>query len=128
MRVSISLSNCGIDKNKYPVINLFISYLQKHYPLNQNIEIFFVGKRVGFMTTASRMKGQIKVFCKKRILRDILRSLAHEWFHEYEELILKIPHTKHIGGKNENLANSESGKIIKKFEVENPELEKHLYS
>lgn len=128
MKVTVQFINCGIEKFKFPTINTFIKYLQKHYPLKKDVKIFFVGKRFGKMTTASRLPGDLRIFCKKRILRDILRSLSHEWFHEYEDLILNIPHKQHVGGKNENLANAESGKIIKKFEMENPELEKLLYN
>ena len=87
-----------------------------------------MGERVGNMTTGSRIPGLINVFCRKRIIRDILRSVAHEWYHEYEDIILHIPHKTDIGGKNENLANAESGKIVKKFEMDYPELQEFLYS
>lgn len=127
MEVTINFKSCGIGKEKYSVINSFIKYLQKHYPLKDNIEINFLGERVGNMTTGSRIPGLINIFCRKRIIRDILRSVAHEWYHEYEDIILHIPHKTHIGGKNENLANAESGKIVKKFEMENSKFEKFLY-
>ena len=128
MNVTVKYESCGIDQKFYPIVNKFIKYLQTYFPLEENLEINFIGRRQGKMTTASRMKNFIKVFCTKRILRDILRSLAHEWYHEYEDLILNIPHKKHIGGKNEDLANAKSGMIIKKFEYEFPDLQKSLYS
>jgi hypothetical protein len=128
MKVTIFFKNCGVEKEKFPLVNQFIKYLQEHYPLKNDVEINFLGKRIGNMTTGSRQPGLINVFCRKRIMRDILRSLAHEWFHEYEDIILKIPHKQHIGGKNENLANSESGKIIKKFEAQFSEIKELLYT
>ena len=46
---------------------------------------------------------------------------------EYECDVLDIKHTSDIGGKNENIANAESGIAIKTFEKLFPKLEKHLY-
>ena len=59
--------------------------------------------------------------------RDILRTLSHEWIHEYERTILKFDKGPDIGGKNENIANAISGELVKKFEKIYPELEKKIY-
>ena len=80
------------------------------------------------MTTGSRnSKHVIKVLSKNRIKRDIFRTIAHEWVHEYECDVLDIKHTRDIGGKNENIANAESGIAIKTFEKLYPKFEPNLY-
>ena len=53
---------------------------------------------------------------KGRILRDILRTLGHEWVHEYQMSVLGRKRGPDIGGKNENEANSLSAQFIKMFE------------
>ena len=61
------------------------------------------------------------------MMRDILRTIGHEWVHEYEDRILNIPHLQDIGGKNENIANAEAGKVVKKFEKKYPKAQDALY-
>ena len=128
MKVTIKHINSDVPKENYEFYNDFIKYLQKSYPLKRDITIKFVGERVGDMTTGQRnTKDELLVLSKGRMNRDILRTLAHEWVHEYQRTILNRDKGPDIGGKNEDEANSESGIIIKKYEKSHPKDEKKMY-
>ena len=73
------------------------------------------------MTTGLRNENsEIFVLSKGRMNRDILRTLTHEWIHEYQRTILNRDRGGDIGGKNEDEANAKSGSIIKKYEKSHP--------
>ncbi len=128
MRVKIVHRNSGVNKKMFKLYDEFIYFLQEHYPLKKDVVINFVGERTGQMTTGSRRENnEIYVLTKKRINRDILRTLSHEWVHEYQRTILKYPKGPNIGGRNEDMANAESGSLVKKFEKKYPNLEKKMY-
>lgn len=127
MKVTIIHKNSGIDKSEYKMYNKFIKYLQKDYPLKHDLTIIFLGERANGMTTGSRLPHKIKVLSKNRMNRDILRTVAHEWIHEYQMDVLKRDMGPDIGGQNEDEANSESGAIMKKFEKAFPDSEERLY-
>lgn len=129
MKVTVYHKNSGIPKKNFKLYNQFIKFLQKNFPLKNNIEIYFLDKRIGKMTTGAHgHHHNIKILSKNRMNRDIMRTLTHEWLHEYEEVILKMKHKKDIGGKDENLANIEAGKIQKKFEKDFPQYSDLIYS
>jgi hypothetical protein len=87
-----------------------------------------LGDRIGSMTTGLRnSNGEISVLAKNRILRDILRTLAHEWIHEYQLNVLGREIGLDIGGINEDEANSISGKLLKIFEKLYPHKEYMMY-
>ena len=128
MKVTIKHIDSDIPKENYEFYNDFIKYLQKLYPLNHNVKIKFVGERKGDMTTGQRnSKNELLILSKNRMNRDILRTLTHEWVHEYQRTVLKRSKGPDIGGKNEDEANALSGSIIKKYEKEFPEDEKKMY-
>lgn len=128
MKVTITHKNSGIPKKDYKLIDLFLRFLQKQFPLKHDLKIFFVSNREGKMTTGSRNdEDEIKVLTKGRIYRDILRTLAHEWVHEYQRDVLEWEHGPDIGGRNEDMANSEAGSLMKMFERIYPDLEDKMY-
>ena len=128
MKITIKHIDSDVPKENYEFYNDFIQYLQKSYQLKNNIIIKFVGKRVGGMTTGQRnTQNELIILSKGRMNRDILRTLAHEWVHEYQRTILNRDKGPDIGGENEDEANSESGAIIKKFEKSHPRDEKKMY-
>ena len=128
MKVTIKNIKSENYKNNINLYNNFIKFLQKQFPLKEDIVVNFVGERVGKMTTGNRRSNsEINVLTKKRIHRDILRTLAHEWVHEYQDKILKMKKGPNIGGKNEDMANAESGSIMKKFEKTYPKFEEKMY-
>jgi hypothetical protein len=131
--VKTSLKNT----NKYfkPIevksIKEFIQFLQKELPLSTNINISFDVERVGNMTTGVRLaKHDIHVLVKDRLLIDILRTLSHEWVHEFQHQKMGIKDNdkiKDIGGPEENMANVLSGIFMKKFVKEFPEFKDTMY-
>lgn len=127
MKVIVKHKNSGIDKKHYNFYNEFVKYLQKQYPLKGDVIVSFLGDRTGSMTTGSRNDNEIKVLTKNRMNRDICRTLAHEWVHEYQMTILNREMGPDIGGQNEDEANAEAGKVIKKFEKKFPEMEELMY-
>ena len=85
------------------------------------------GKRGDMSTGSRRGDNLIKVLAKGRLNRDIMRTLAHEWVHEYQMTILNRKPGPNIGGKNEDEANAFAGRLVKMFEKEHPELEEIMY-
>ena len=103
MKIKIIYKGSCINKNKHSFINDFIKFVQEQYPLKEDITIIFLPKRIGTMTTGSRTsKSEIKVLGKNRMMRDILRTLAHEWVHEYQMSVLNREMGPNIGGQNED--------------------------
>lgn len=128
MKVTVKHINSGLDKDEISHVDNFIKFLQKELPLKEDVVIEFLGKRKGGMSTGSRSDNKlIKVLSAGRMNRDICRTLAHEWVHEYQLTNLKRKHGPDIGGKNENEANSVAGILIKKFEKSNPDSEDMMY-
>lgn len=68
-------------------------------------------------------ENKILVVCKNRNLTDILRSLSHEIYHSYQDQnnMLEVG-AGQDGDKFENEANSYSGKVMRRFGRENPEI------
>jgi len=129
MKVKIFHIKSDVPKKYYGFYDKFIKFLQKQYPLKKDIKILFMGERNGNMTTGSSTTDSIiKVLTSNRLNRDILRTLSHEWVHEYQRQILKKKKEKNIGGKNEDDANASSGTLIKQFEKENPSDEPKMYN
>jgi hypothetical protein len=105
--------------------------LSTKLPLNNDIYITFLEKKEGPMTTGVRKPGsEISVLAGKRLLIDVLRTLSHEWVHEYQHQKMGLKDTdkiKDIGGYEENMANTLSGIFVKKFEKTFPKYEDVLY-
>jgi hypothetical protein len=128
MKITIKHKDSDIPKENYEFFNNFIKYLQKKYPLKNDITVVFFGERTGGMTTGSRTENnELHILSKGRMNRDILRTLSHEWYHEYDRIILKNPKGADIGSKSENDANSEAGAVIKKYEKDYPKDMKKMY-
>jgi len=129
MQIKVTFKQFSMTEEQRQVTNKFIYFLQECFPLEENVQIVFSGVRYGRMTTGSRTNDSIlKILSSDRLLIDILRTLAHEWVHEYQYQILEWDQTGDIGGRNENHANIEAGIIMKKFQKKNKEFEKTLYN
>lgn len=128
MKVTIKHINSGINKKYHEFFNDFIKFLQKEIPLNHDITILFLNERIKGMSTGGRNGYHIlKILTRHRMIRDICRTLVHEWQHEKQFAILHRKHGADIGGKNENEANAISGALVKKFEKEYPKKEHVMY-
>ena len=109
------------DKN---LVEKFIDYLKRKYPLKHNVSIEFVDKRDKKMTTGLHSDDhKIKVLVKNRLTRDVLRTLAHEWEHEHQMNSKKKEDQKSIEAK----ANAVSGQSLRNFEKKHKELTKSIY-
>jgi hypothetical protein len=79
------------------------------------------------MTTGSEILGRIKVLAGGRMLIDILRTVAHEWVHEFaRQRNIKLQGFNTVS--QENFANSEAGIMIRMYEKSNPQLTELLYN
>jgi Fe-Mn family superoxide dismutase len=128
MEIKIKFNDTKFQKEDKELIHKFINLLQEKYPLKKSITIKFLGKQLGSMSTGSRTNnGELKVLAKNRLNRDIMRTLAHEWVHEYQMSVQGREQGPNIGGKNEDEANAFAGRLVKMFEKQYPDLEKKLY-
>jgi hypothetical protein len=113
-------------------IKEFVLFLQKKTPLKKDVYITFLDERKGHMTTGSRMSyHRIKILSKGRLLIDILRTLSHEWVHEFQHQKLGLKEKqkiKDIGGPEENMANVLSGIFMKQFQKKFPKYDKIIYN
>jgi hypothetical protein len=130
MKVQLK-KNKSISSEQSKVIQDFIKMIQQEAPLNRDVHISFIPERDVNMTTGVRFpKGKIFILSGNRILIDILRTLAHEWIHEYQYQKMGLKDNQKIqdiGGPEENMANILSGIFIKKFEKQYPNHSKLLY-
>ena len=128
MRIKVKHHKCDMSQKDRDLANDFIKFLQKKYPLKEDITIIFTGERYGAMSSGSRTQdSELKILTKSRMNRDIFRTLAHEWVHEWQiNVKSKIP-KQDIGGPLEDEANAEAGSILKKFEKKFPEKEEMMY-
>lgn len=106
----------------------FIAFLQTQYPLKDDVKVTFLGEKNGGMSTGSRtMDSELKILSKGRLNRDVLRTLAHEWVHEYQMKVQNRKQGPDIGGKNEDEANAFAGQLIKMFEKKFPDVQKLMF-
>ena len=129
MKLCIKHKKGMIKKFQMDIIKDFILELQNKIPLNGQVEINFLDKRKGHMTTGSYMdkKHLIKVLFKERMLADVLRTLSHEWAHCYDHQKKHIKDRNPIGGKSEDYANETSGELTKKFIKKHPKLQSKIF-
>lgn len=127
MKLTVVHNKSGINKKQFEMYNKFFKLLQEKFPLKENLKIEFLGVRKDKMTTGSRLPNYIKVLCQNRMTRDIFRTIAHEWVHEYQMGVLNREIGPDIGGKNEDEANAYAGQIIKVFEKKFPKYVEKMY-
>ena len=120
MKVCVKNKKNSITPKEIKVIKEFVKFIQSHLPLKRDIFITFVPDRSVKMTTGVRFpKGEIFVLSGNRLLIDVLRTLAHEWVHEFQHQKMGLKDNakiQNIGGPEENMCNVLSGIFIKKFE------------
>lgn len=131
MKVCVKNKKNSITPKEIKVIKEFVKFIQSHLPLKRDIFITFVPDRSVKMTTGVRFpKGEIFVLSGNRLLIDVLRTLAHEWVHEFQHQKMGLKDNakiQNIGGPEENMCNVLSGIFIKKFEKQFPKHSKVLY-
>ena len=127
MKVNLYDKSSGLGSEQINVVQDFLRFCQKNSPLKKDIDIQLLGERFGKMTTGSEILGRIKVLAGGRMLIDILRTIAHEWVHEFarqRNIKLQGFNTQ----SQENYANTEAGIMIRMYEKSNPQLTELLYN
>jgi Fe-Mn family superoxide dismutase len=128
MEVKIKHIDSDLSSKDKEMYNDFIKYLNKHYPVNTNLTILFLGEKGDNMSTGSQsMDGTLRVLSKNRLNRDIMRTLAHEWVHAHQRHELGRERGPDIGGQNEDEANAFAGRLIKMFERDFPDYNKLVF-
>lgn len=131
MKVCVKYRKSSLNDREFEIVQDFVSYLQSQLPLKSNVTINLVPERLSTMTTGLRLPhSQIFVLADGRILIDILRTLSHEWVHEFQHQKMGVKDftkTRDIGGPVENLANILSGIFMKKYQKLKPEYSAMLY-
>jgi len=128
MKICVS----GIRKQNYSkdLFGDFLNYLQSEMPLSEDIKIILTQSREGRMTTGVREPNQMRILSGGRMLIDVLRTLSHEWVHEYQHQKMGVRDDvpiQDIGGPEENMASVLASIFLKKFQSEFPNYEKYLY-
>ncbi len=131
MKVCIKSPKSEINQEQLEVISSFIKFLQSQLPLHSDVEVNLSDDPSTTGTTGVRMPGsKIYILAKDRMLIDILRTISHEWVHEYQYQKMGLDDKKKIqdiGGPEENMSNVLSGIFIKKFDKQNPDFKDTLY-
>ena len=127
MKVNLYDKSSGLGSEQINVVQDFLRFCQKNSPLKKDIDIPLLGERFGKMTTGSEILGRIKVLAGGRMLIDILRTVAHEWVHEFaRQRNIKLQGFNTVS--QENFANSEAGIMIRMYEKSNPQLTELWYN
>ena len=131
MRVCLKNIHKTNLQDNITVIKKFCEMLQDELKLSDDVHISFVTERDGPMTTGVRLPHhEIFILSKNRMLIDVLRTLAHEWVHEYQVQKMGVSDTEpiqDIGGPEENMASVLSSVFLKKFQKKYPKLEQKLF-
>lgn len=131
MKVCLKINNKSITPEQVEVVKEFITLLQEELSLNKDVDINFVNDRSVKMTTGVRFPhGKLYVLAGNRLLIDVLRTLGHEWVHEYQHQKMGLSDKtkiQDIGGPEENMCNILSGVFVKKFDKKHPNYSKLLY-
>jgi len=68
-----------MSNNDKSLVKDFIKYLQKSYPVKNDVSVLFLGEKTDGMSTGSRNENsELKILTKGRMNRDVCRTLAHE--------------------------------------------------
>ena len=110
---------------KYTIVK-FLKFINDELNLNKPFKVKLAQNRDEDLRTYAyynATNGDVKVYCKNRVLADVLRSIDHELIHHQQNQNGKIQGpTQDVGGEIEDEANSVAGQLVKKFGYANPEL------
>ena len=130
MKVKIKNTDNIISEDDLETIKVFLKFLQSEMKLEKPITIVLSNQRKGEMTTGVRKNDEIIILASNRLLIDILRTISHEWIHEFQFQKMGLSEKdviKDIGGPEENMANAIAGIHIKKFAKKFPSLKPKMY-
>ena len=131
MKVKFVNKENYFSEKEMNAVKEFSKFLQSELPLKTDILISFEKERQEPMTTGVRLpKHKIHILAKNRLLIDVLRTLSHEWVHEFQHQKMGLKDTdkiQDIGGPEENMANVLSGIFLKKFIKNFPQHKKSVF-
>lgn len=127
MKVRIVNRVKDLGQEKIQVIRDFLKFAQENSPLKRDVEIVLMSERIGVMSTGSEITGLIKVLADNRMLLDIIRTIAHEWTHEFARQ-RKIKLQGYNTQSQEDYANTEAGIMARAFEKKYPQYVALLYN
>ena len=115
----------NINDNNIMIIQKFMDFIKEQLELEEIPKINILYTRKEGMTYGSfDLNGNIiNVYGKNRGLADIIRTIAHELTHYWQNTLNKIP--KDLNGRNLELeaeANTKAGDITYMFGLQNPEI------
>lgn len=118
VRIFIS-KDLKLGKRKKSIIVHFVKYVDRALCLQSNYNIFFVSERrkFGIETTGLFLDNNALIYCKNRLLVDVLRSTAHELVHAKleEERMGDEDNFTHFNNPDEDRANLLSGEILNAY-------------
>jgi hypothetical protein len=103
------------------ILEIYAQYCSRALSLNDDYKCYLVSNREkhGIETTAVCEFGakKIKIFCRGRLLPDVLRSIAHEMFHlkQLENGMRPEKSDLHFSSDLEDGANEAAGKLLNAF-------------
>ena len=131
MKVSIKHSKTHMSEHQLDVLRKFLKFLQEKLPLTKPVLLTLTDSHKETGTTGLRApKSKIYVLVKGRLLIDVLRTLSHEWVHEYQHQKMGLEDKakiQNIGGPEENMANILAGIFIKQFDKKHPNFRGIIY-
>lgn len=109
----------GFDETKKSTVQHFVNYVDRALCLERDYEVYLVSdkRKYGIETTAAFINEKIMIFCKGRMLIDIMRSIAHEMVHaKHEEEGKMTSHDfLHFDNPSEDEANELAGEIVNAY-------------
>ena len=127
MLVKLLDKKSGLQSDEMEVIQEFLKFCQQGHPLKRDVEIHLLGERYGKMTTGSESLGKLKILSEGRMLIDILRTISHEWVHEFARQ-RRIRLQGYNTQSQEDFANSEAGIMTRAFQKKYPQYEAIMYN
>jgi hypothetical protein len=127
MKVKLINRSKDLGQEKLMVIQEFLKFAQQNSPLRRDVQIVLMDERMGKMSTGSEITGHIKVLASDRMLLDVIRTIAHEWTHEFARQ-RKIKLQGFNTQSQEDYANTEAGIMARAFEKSNPQFTALLYN
>jgi hypothetical protein len=127
MKVKLVNRSKDLGQEKLQVIQEFLKFAQQNSPLRRDVQIVLMDERMGKMSTGSEITGYIRVLASGRMLLDVVRTVAHEWTHEFARQ-RKIKLQGFNTQSQEDYANIEAGIMVRTFEKSNPQFTALLYN
>ena len=115
------LYKAQFSSNERKHIEDFVKFILSELGIKDEVDITLQNDKNGIKTTAvynygGNQPSTIKVYCRERLLVDVLRSIAHEMVHHMQfETGKLVDKPQNVGGPIEDEANAKAGELVKKY-------------